>query len=156
MSLVKLTACEIPAGKDIIHHSPSMGSQLPCRQECSRPGSTPRLPFPEPPPLSEQVWSQKSLCQVGFLNQAPHAVLLDTLGSFLLEQFLPVTRPKKRRLALTNQKHQDGDKSSERHQLPSSPWEMATTSSTYTAPQPHGACCGTTDVLPSSANTKCL
>lgn len=83
MSLVKLTACEIPAGKDIIHHSPSMGGQLPCTQECSCPGSTPRLPFPELPPPLEQVRSQKSLCQVGFLNEALHAVLLDIVRSFL-------------------------------------------------------------------------
>lgn len=84
MSLVKLPACEIPAGKDIIHPSPSMGGELPCTQECGCPGSTLPLPFPEPPPLSEQVQSQESLCQVGFLNQALHTVLPDTLGSFLL------------------------------------------------------------------------
>lgn len=84
MSLVQLTACKIPAGKDIIHCSPSMGGQLPCTQECGCPGSIPRLPFPELPPPPEQVRSQKSPCQVGFLNQARHAVLLDMLGSFLL------------------------------------------------------------------------
>lgn len=52
MSLVRLPACEIPAGKDIIHRFPSMGGQLPRAQECSYPGSTPRLPFSKlPPPL---------------------------------------------------------------------------------------------------------
>lgn len=84
MSLVKLTACEIPAGKDIIQPSPSMGGQLPCTQECSCPGSTLPMPFPELPSLPEQVQSQKSLCQVGFVNEALHSALLDIVGSFLL------------------------------------------------------------------------
>jgi len=83
VSPVKLTACEIPAGKDIIHHSPSMGGQLPCTQECGCPGRTLRLPFSELPPLSEQVRSQKCHCHVGLLDQALHAVLLDIVSSLL-------------------------------------------------------------------------
>lgn len=93
MSLVKLTACEIPAGKDIIHHSPSMGGQLPCTQECSCPGSTLRLPFPELPPPPEQVRSQKSLS--GWFSERSTACCFAGHSRFLpLEQFLPVTRPK--------------------------------------------------------------
>lgn len=48
--------------------------------------------------------------------------------------------------------------SSEVHQLPSSPWEMATTLSTSTAPRAGWGCqgSGVTDALPSSASSQCL